>query len=202
MNTSTPETKAWAKQNLFDFMDILEECGIVAWLDGGTLLGAYRDGDFCDGDEDDIDIFTWSRPDIDEKIREVMGLAETRGFKVHRHWKGDRRAPGMAQEVAFYREHTGRMKIDFNVFERKGSMAWGLAYVGKDEGIPQVVPARFYDQMENIVFLGRIFNAPYNVERYLTHRYGDWRTPIHRTAYRYDNPDQLRALKPGFKFWK
>lgn len=197
MKTSTPETKDQAAQNLLDFAAILDELGIVYWLDGGTLLGAYRDKDFCDGDEDDIDIFTWASNA--HLITEVMRRAVLQGFRLHKFWNGDKRAPGKAPELAFVRG--GRLKIDFNFFEKKGSQAWGLAYVGDDEGIAQVCPSRFYEELGQIEFKGRMFNCPRDIEGYLTHRYGDFRTKIHRTEYSYKNPDQLQALHPDFVFW-
>ena len=49
--------KQQATQNLLDIKKILDELKIVFWLDAGTLLGAYRDKDFCEGDEDDLTLF-------------------------------------------------------------------------------------------------------------------------------------------------
>lgn len=205
MQNSTQETKDGAIKNLFDFCDILDELGIVYWLDGGTLLGAYRDHDFCDGDEDDVDVFTWSN--YQHLIPEVIKRAEAKGFSLHAHWNGDARAPGKAQEVALIRHAItphGRykLKVDFNFFEKKGDLAWGLAYIGPGQGIAQVCPSRFYEELGRITFYGREFNAPRDIEGYLTHRYGDFRTKIHRTVYSYTNPEQLQALHPDFVFWE
>ena len=42
-------------KNLSDVKGVLDSEGVTFWLSAGTLLGAYRDGDFIPGD-DDIDI--------------------------------------------------------------------------------------------------------------------------------------------------
>ena len=204
MITSYPETVEQAKSNLFEFADILEDLGITFWLDGGTLLGAYRDHTFCDGDEDDIDLFVWADNKI--LIPTIIKYAEQRGFILHRQWDGDRRAPGKAPEIAlakYIKTQHGRfrLKIDLFFIEKKGDDAWGLLYISPDTAIPQVCKAKFYENLGMINFHGRIFNIPSPVEEYLTVRYGDWKTPIHRIHYHYTNADQLRVIKHDFKFY-
>ena len=188
--------KEQATQNLLDFAALLDSLGIIYWLDGGTILGAYRDGDFCADDHDDIDIFCWAKGNIELK-QSIIQRANAIGFQVVGHWEGDARTPGLGQEVAFSRDN---LKIDLNFFERSGDTAWGCAYV-RNVCIPQVCPAAFYDNLVPIEFKGRTFNAPGPIEAYLEHRYGDWRTPIHREQYSYTNPEQLKALHPDFPFW-
>jgi len=196
MKTSTPETKKQAVKNLFDYMDIIEDIGIVAWLDGGTLLGAYRDKDFCDGDEDDIDIFTWANYQC--YIPEIIARAEKQGFKLYHHWTGDKRALGKAQQISFKRNN---LKIDFNFFEKRGNIAWGLVYHGST-GIPQITKTKYYELLGQIDFYGRKFNCPRDIEGHLKERYGDWKTPIHRTQYSCYNPEQLKSITIGFDFWQ
>jgi len=77
--------KQQATQNLLDIKKILDELKIVFWLDAGTLLGAYRDKDFCEGDEDDVDLCTWSsylalKEDI---VRKAVEL----GFDLLHEWE-------------------------------------------------------------------------------------------------------------------
>ena len=188
--------KEAAKENLLEMANILESLKIVFWLDGGTLLGAYRDKDFCDGDEDDIDMFTWSNYAV--FTEDIKRIAAERGFELHNHWKGDARAPGKGQEIAVRRNGS---KIDINFYEKKGLDAWSLVYNGQDHGIPQVTLAHFYEELQPYEFYGHIFNIPRDIEGYLTHRYGDWKRKIHRSKFSCYDQDHLKALLPDYNFY-
>ena len=49
------------------------------------------------------------------------------------------------------------------------------------------VPARFYDTIDDLIFNGKHYFIPSNVEDYLTFRYGDWKTPQEKWDYRKDD---------------
>lgn len=196
-------SKEEAAKNMFEVADVLDGLGVVYWIDGGSLLGFYRDGDFPDDDQDDIDLFTWDN--YSDLIPKIIEKAAEKGFGLSNHWKGDRRAPLKGQEISL-RKNGG--KIDINFFSKKNNMAWGCVFPApKDEDgfsvcLPQVIPVRFYEELQQIEYRGRKFNIPRNIEGYLTHRYGDWRTPKHRSNYSWKNPEDLRALNKDFKFWE
>lgn len=203
------DSKETARENLISFKKILDDLNIPFFIDGGTLLGAYRDGDFCLGDENDIDLASFSA--YQDKIPEIIKAAESQGFTLLRYWQGDARTPMRAQEIAMYREEMlipelGKikfMKIDLYFYEeaKNGVDAWTCVYNGEDKCIPRVVPLENIKNLKDIDFLGIPLKMPDMVEQYLAHTYGDWERPVHRRDYSCYNPDQLRALQPDFKFY-
>lgn len=187
---------------LIDADEVLTGMGVAYWLDGGTLLGAIREGDFCADDHDDIDLSCWSGHT--DRIPGYMRQMQNRGFHLYHHWVGDPRAPGKAQEVSMSRD---RVKIDLFFQERDEArgVAWHLIYRG-DQGTPVVAPIHLLDSevpLQRLAMLrGREFPVPVRAEDYLTHRYGDWRTPVHRSEWSSLAADRFKALKPGWEFWR
>jgi phosphorylcholine metabolism protein LicD len=192
-----------AVKNLFDYADTLESLGITFWLDGGTLLGAYRDRDFCEDDHTDIDLFTWGN--YDYLIPEILRINTEKGFELKNYWRGDVKAKDHGQEIAMARSEG---KVDLNFFEKKKETAWSCIYKrprdenGFSECTPQITPVKFYEELQLYEFYGRKFNIPRDIEGYLTYRYGDWRTKIKHKEYSCYNIDQLRALKKDFIYYE
>jgi hypothetical protein len=188
-----------AFQNLLEVQASLDSLQIPFWLDGGTLLGAYRDNDFPPDDHNDIDLSTWA--EHKPKIPSLIASVTAKGFRLYHHWTGDPRAPGQAQEVSFTRDG---LKIDVFFFERKGPNSWHLLF-SRDgagyRGTPVVVPARLIDPLSPILFHDHQFMRPADTDGYLTCRYGDWRTPIHRKTYQANRHLYFLALQPDFPYW-
>ncbi len=161
--------KQQAEQNLKDVKKMLDELKVPFWLEGGTLLGAYRDKDFCVGDEDDVDLCTWDnylvlKDKMIEKAKEM-------GFELRFDWPF---------EICIDR---GGSHVDVIFNARNGLEAWRPTYVGYDIRCYHVVPARLYEILGTIEFKGETFYTPSPIEEYLEVKYGDWRTPIHRRDF-------------------
>jgi len=155
-----------AKDALSEFKSILDELGVIFWLDYGTLLGAYRDKAFCKDDEDDIDLCSW----VNYQDKKIVSMAVEKGFSVYHIWE---------KQYSFIKNE---IKIDLFFSDKKGKDA--ITYLYRDEKeIPQVIPAHFYEQLAIIEFYGEIFNMPREIESFLEHKYGDWKTPVHRSEY-------------------
>jgi phosphorylcholine metabolism protein LicD len=176
--------KEQASQNLKDFVEILNELEITFWLDGGTLLGAYRDKDFCDSDEDDTDLCTWDNH-LPLK-QEIIKRAIEKGFGLLHEWE---------LEICVGR---GGARIDLFFNRKNGSEAYTHIYSGKVVHRFVVIPVKYYEKLEPISFKGLDLLAPSPVEEFLTLKYGDWKTPIHRSQYRCDNKDQNKFIRESY----
>jgi hypothetical protein len=97
--------------------DTLEERDIDYWLDSGTLLGMYRDGELLGGDLD-IDIGTWRS----ENVEPAIEAFHQRGYKMKRYCRD-----GDVFKYKAIPKDTGRRPIDLNLFTNKGEYARCLA---------------------------------------------------------------------------
>lgn len=183
METSVRDIKLEATKNILDFKYILDKLKIPFWLDGGTLLGAYRDKDFCKDDEDDIDLCTW----MEYMNPEIIKEAEAMGFEIFHCW---------ATQFAFKRNGS---KIDLFFNMKKGDNAYTFLYAG-EEKIPVVIPLHFYENLAPIEFKGANFWRPKEIEEYLTLKYGDWKTPVHRSEYLCYRPEDNKVVQKDFNY--
>jgi phosphorylcholine metabolism protein LicD len=176
--------KQQATENLKDVKRVLDSLGITFWLDGGTLLGAYRDKDFCVGDEDDIDLCTW---DNYLPLRgELINRLEELGFELLHEWE---------LEICVDR---GGSRVDLFYNKRNSKEAYTHIYAGEQIHRYVVIPIRFYERLEKLRFKGEVFYAPGPIEEFLTLKYGDWKTPIHRSKYRCDNAQQNKLIRKSY----
>jgi phosphorylcholine metabolism protein LicD len=174
-------TKERAAESLLQFQQVMEELNQPFLLDGGTLLGAYRDKDFCEDDWNDIDTTIWfQEPGIIPALTERMTAL---GFVVFHHWP---KKEFTTEQISFKRD---KIKIDVMLKERKGAKAYWTVYGGERGITYKTLPAIHYDRPESIEFLGHQFLIPGYTGEYLRTRYGDWLTPVHRRNYSYLNSD-------------
>lgn len=152
--------RAQFQQNLLDVSGVLDEYHVPHWLGFGTLLGAVRDGDSCEGDTDvDLILLSTSKPKLekalDDRAFRCMGLRTTRVLKK--------------QIVTLDRNHC---LVDLYLFhernDRSDSMLWC-----EDYGIRKWRLA----WPSTILMHGRLWKCPGDPCGYLEHLYGDWRTP-------------------------
>lgn len=155
--------KKVATENIFIVKDILDANHVTFGLLAGTLLGAIREHDFIDHDED-IDLYLKSEDR--QRVIDLLPLFMKKGFKVSRYHK-------TKKVLSIIRNN---QYVDFNFFapyndDIRCCMGW-------------LVLNRFYDNMDEIEFLGKKFMAPKDSEGYLECAYGrNWRTPIKWNNY-------------------
>ncbi len=144
------------KRNLLDFKKVMDKHGIVFGLWFGTLLGAVREKNFIEYDED-IDIFILNEDR--KKVLNALFDLENIGLKVVR-----------------YNEKKGLLSIIRDdeyidmYFYRK---VFNMRRMG-----PNTIESKYLENMDTINFLGEVFPVPANVEDVLTILYGkDWKVP-------------------------
>jgi phosphorylcholine metabolism protein LicD len=144
-----------AKKNLLDFKRVMTQHKLQFGLIYGTLLGAIREGDFIEHDED-TDLFLL----LEDQERILDTLFELRkiGFEVGRY-------NGELLTVTRDGEY-----IDIYFFKKRAF------HTRECDGY--VIKEHFLTQLEEYPFLGEIFLVPHNPEELLVSLYGEsWRIP-------------------------
>lgn len=157
--------KEISRCNLTDFYDILMGAGVKVFLAYGTMLGAAREHDFIDHDED-IDL--GMSEDYQDRLFSLLFKLREHGFEVCRY---DRRGV-----LSFIKDGE---YLDIYIFQKEQE---GIVACGQE-----VMPECFLTDLSEFEFLGKKYLAPREYEKYLQFWYGDnWMTPI--KYYHYDMP--------------
>lgn len=155
--------KQKAKQNLLLFKSIADRNGLAFSLSFGTFLGAMREHDFIEHDED-TDLFIQNE-NKDKFLCMLFELREN-GFEVIRY---DRRGDllsimrnGEYIDILFYRNTCKNVR----------------------QGQSYFMPETFILNLGDYEFLGAHFKGPREGERYLRYWYGEnWHIPIQRDDF-------------------
>ena len=149
---------------------LLDEHGILHWVDWGTLLGAVRGGEFIPWDEDvDFGIVDRDVP----AIRALADAVSSAGYVM------------LLDNPAVIRiqlSEINSLHVDLLIWERRGDLM--VAHESEDviwlgmNGRTDF-PSRYLDRLEPVTLHGRQFLAPSPVHDFLReHRYGsDYMTP-------------------------
>ncbi len=145
-----------AAKNLIDTAKIFDEAGLQWGIIYGTLLGAVRNGNFIEYDED-VDVFV-----LDEDRLKILNLL----FSLRQ----------IDLEVVRYDSDILSIMrnddyIDIYFFKKT---LFGSRRCGDD-----VLPGKFLAETDFVQFLGKRFPAPKNTIKFLEYAYGkDWKVPI------------------------
>lgn len=158
-------------ENRFKFLcevkEVLDKAGVEFWIDFGTLLGFYRQGDFLETDPD-IDIGV--KREYQDKVVAIAGELAKLGKLVTR--------VDMAYEhyLAGYKIYRDDLWLDIAFF-----WPWGREYVLPISEWPKVMAFKreFYDNLIDLEVKGVKFKMPKDIEEYMVLHYGeDWRVPF------------------------
>ncbi len=160
--------RRYAVEALFQADKAFKKLGVTYWLDFGTLLGAYRNKDFIPYDLDlDFGMFLNDYTPKIEKIFTEMGFKKKKEFLI--------------EDGKYGREESYSFKgVNVDIFfftslNKKYAYYHDFVYITKgDENI--LVPREItlpLERIGEIEFKGRIFPAPFPLEKHLASRYGN-----------------------------
>lgn len=165
--------KHQAKENLFLFQDIMDKYHLKFLLAFGTLLGAVREHDFINHDED-IDLIMM-KSDMD-KFLSLLFEFRKYGFEVIRY---ERRGFLSLMRKGEY--------IDFYFYEPYPENT-DLMYCCQD-----IFPRNLLEDTTPITFLGRSFNAPREYKKMMEISYGkNWMTPVEKFNFKLSKQERFK----------
>lgn len=184
-------------QNRFKFLcdikQILEKHKVKFWIDFGTLLGFYRQGDFLLTDQD-IDIGV-KREDQDKVFKMISDLDEM--------YKVDTRVEGSSGKhyIAGFKIYSEDTWIDIAFyFKYEDKRIWKISQWDK----VMVFDEKYFNELQDLEVKGVKFKIPNHIEELMVLKYGEnWRTPfkageeydLHARPNVYPNNDYLQCLK-------
>lgn len=164
------------KEMLLFTIDLLHKNNIPYWLEAGTLLGIYRDGELIPWDHDADISFPGEYYD---KVKKVLGkktfpkyyLRDKKVKPNNRDW-----LPGKVQNVKVKSAWAKPRNINFHVdmfcfYKVDDKYRWIGSSVLKH------ADAKFFDNLEEIEWEGRMVTVPAHTEEYLSLCYGNWKVP-------------------------
>jgi hypothetical protein len=156
-----------ANQYLLDLKEVLDNAGVRFFLMFGTLLGAVRDEDFVEGD-DDVDIGIFEEDMTVDKGEKYRTEIEKKGYGLYEGGTVDGvyncfyiQKPGYPCKVDTY---AFRKKDDnYYVLKRVNGGVWGIKY-----------PAKYFSKLAPIKFKGTDYLTPAPAEEFLEYMWGTW----------------------------
>jgi len=192
-----PDTKNWSEddhkefnslrlKNLIDACDLCDKHKVRYSLDGGTLLGLYRDKSMIDGDSDnDISIMAGDiTPEFLEAIKDycVSPEAKSNFFQPGSLPDFDDKETMTKPLSLKYHTLDGKKRLQF-----KGKKIWTdlfILYPHKDYHLFKLgmkyfrIPNKFLEKKGSLTHKGNKFKTPSPVEDYLEHVFGkSWSEP-------------------------
>jgi hypothetical protein len=157
-----PLDVAAATSALLEVKQVLDDLGVVFYLEEGTCLGAVREGGFIPWD-DDVDLASvfGLHGFTEDSIPLIVAALRERGFitKVIQQPHGVY-IPALKSSIRV--DWHARRIVDGSTFHYPGVR----------------IPARLFENLKEIDFIGEQFLVPDPPEEFLRFKYGpDWRTP-------------------------
>lgn len=171
---------------LIEIREVLIKHNIKPVFSDGLVLGYVRENDFIRWDFD-ADFFIVAE-DVIGKEKEIISDLIKKGFELIttrntlHDWK-------IAVEKEDYH-------IDLRSFFRDGKNHVSKVRRSNGDYSIYIMPCRFMDNLQEIEFYGGKYFIPEDTDGYLTHLYGDWRTPIRSVKHsEYLSSDFKKVVK-------
>jgi phosphorylcholine metabolism protein LicD len=193
-----------AIDNLIDIDKVFRKHNVKYWLQDGTLLGLYRNGNFISHDDDtDIGLFFSDIRNNKGVFNELFNL----GFELHKV-KGNLENSLL---VTIIRNNTST-DLFFYYTEKNKVYHSSFKILTTDIGKKSLQINYFYDpfNVKETMFLNNKFFVPEDEEKFLLTKYGpNWRTPIVVWDHLYDPLNAVltdimlnnKLSKQQFKNW-
>ncbi|MDP9940108.1 LicD family protein [Ectopseudomonas alcaliphila] len=146
-------------KNLALVKEVLVGTGITPIISGGTLLGAVRDKDFIAWDWDAE--FFCLYDEVSARAEELLRGLRVRGFVIEKQVFEKNRWKIVAEKEGF--------QYELRSWYRDGDDYRRDCYR---------IPVELMEGMCTVVLRDVEYFAPLRKEDYLTHVYGDWKTPV------------------------
>ncbi|NNT72667.1 hypothetical protein HKT18_10615 [Flavobacterium sp. IMCC34852] len=173
----TGRNKKNAESLLHEVTLLLEKFKVNYALEGGTLLGIYRENRLLPWDSDvDISILSEELLKMDEVYKEL----HKSNYRIRIRTFEANDSPfqkGMTRLIKIRKKYffgllKGNVCLEiFIKFTDKEHVYWKVA----DKTM--MAPKKFYENYTQIEFLNKHYTIPLLTEEYLTHKYGDWKKP-------------------------
>jgi phosphorylcholine metabolism protein LicD len=160
------------KKMLLFTIDQLQKNNIPFWLEAGTLLGIYRDGDLISWDYDaDISIPAEYADKVATLRYRFFPRFIVRKRPIYNHW-----IPGNTRVIKIKTTWEKLLQVNFHidlfcVYKVNDKYRW------VDSGVLKQVDAKYFDTQDYINWEGRKIPIPAHTEEYLSLRYGNWQIP-------------------------
>lgn len=165
---------------------LLSRVGVQVYLVYGTLLGAIREKAIIKGDED-IDVFT----NQELQLYDSLPYLYENGLKLFRF------IPGAI--YSFFWEDT-RSYIDIYILRPLKKSIWSIYCFSLAD---MVTPKKFFQEYQDIEFLGLNCRCPKDPEKIVEYWYGkSWRVPVRGHKFYYEEKSHYywRKYKKKVKY--
>jgi len=167
-----------AERLLVDVVDVLNKNNIQYALEGGTLLGIYRENRLLPWDSDvDLSILSDELNKKDNLIKDLCKI----GYRIRIRYFENDSTPFKKEAIRIIKI---RDKAFFGLLKGNVCLEIFIKYIDKDNvywevaGNTMTAPKAFYETYKNIKFSSKSFSIPTQTEAYLTHKYGNWEKTV------------------------
>jgi len=190
------ELNAKALKMMAEVADVLERFNISYMLDCGTLLGVVREQRILPWDND----MDFCAPIGDlPKLRRAALALWMKGYRVRfaratQDWGPIRKGDPRILRVRNRKQIFSRGPLLLDIFIRyPHDSGQHITMLGEGEDVQiQAYDQRFLVDRSALELEGRSYPVPKDYDGYLTHRYGDWRTPVENWDFRNDDNSRIQ----------